>query len=117
MDSTQIKEFTKSLISNVRPVSVASLDLIINLIEIETYEKGDLFINIRRKNNKEYFVFQGVCRSFVLSPEGDEVTISYFLEGGVLSPNKTRTANQLSQLNFQALTELTIGSMDADKFE
>ena len=117
MDITQIKEYTKSLISNVRPISEASLDLITSLIEIETYVKGDSFINIGKKNNKEYFVFQGVCRSFVLSPDANEVTISYFLEGEVLSPNKTRTANQLSQLNFQALTELTIGSMNADKFE
>ncbi|MEQ8910176.1 MAG: cyclic nucleotide-binding domain-containing protein [Vicingaceae bacterium] len=117
MDITQIKEYTKSLTSNVRPISEASLGLMTNLIEIETYLKGDLFINIGKKNNKEYFVYEGVCRSFVLSPDADEVTISYFLEGGVLSPNKTRTANQLSQLNFQALTALTIGSMDADKFE
>ncbi|GAB5530472.1 MAG: Crp/Fnr family transcriptional regulator [Roseivirga sp.] len=87
------------------------------LIEVESYEKGDLIIGKGKRNNKEYFVFEGVCRSFLHSPEGDQVTISYFLEGEVLSPNKTRTANQLSQLNFQALTHLTIASMDADKFE
>lgn len=117
MNSAQIKEYTKSVINKVSPVSEASLDLIVNLIEIETYAKGDLFIDLGKKNNKEYFVFQGVCRSFVYSPEGDEVTISYFLENEVLSPNKTRTANQLSQLNFQALTNLSIASMDSDKFE
>ena len=117
MDSAQIKEHTKSLINTVSPVSETSLDLIVNLIEVENYVKGDLFIDIGKKNNKEYFVFQGVCRSFVYSPEGDEVTISYFLENEVLSPNKTRTANQLSQLNFQALTNLSIASMDSDKFE
>ena len=117
MDSQQIKEYTKPVINTVSPVSEASLDLIVNLIEVETYAKGNLFIDIGKKNNKEYFVFQGVCRSFVYSPEGDEVTISYFLENEVLSPNKTRTANQLSQLNFQALTHLSIASMDSDKFE
>ena len=117
MDSAQIKQYTKPVINNVSPLSDASLGLIVNLIEVETYEKGNLFIDIGKKNNKEYFVFQGVCRSFVYSPEGDEVTISYFLENEVLSPNKTRTANQLSQLNFQALTHLSIASMDSDKFE
>ena len=53
----------------------------------------------------------------MLSPEGEEVTISYFLEGSVLSPNKTRTANQISHLNFQALTKVTVASLNADKFE
>jgi len=117
MDITQIKEWTKPIINNVWPVSEASLGLVVNLIEVETYGKGDLFIDMGKKNNKEYFVFQGVCRSFLLNPEGDEVTISYFLEGSVLSPNKTRTANQISHLNFQALTKLTVASLNADKFE
>jgi len=117
MDITQIKEVTKPIINGVWPISGRSLDLVAELIEVESYEKGDLIIGKGKRNNKEYFVFEGVCRSFLHSPEGDEVTISYFLEGEVLSPNKTRTANQLSQLNFQALTNLTIASMDADKFE
>ncbi|MCJ8291412.1 MAG: Crp/Fnr family transcriptional regulator [Crocinitomicaceae bacterium] len=117
MDITQIKECTKPLINNVRSISETSLDLVANLIEVENYEKGDLFIGKGKKNNKEYFVFKGLCRSFLLSPEGDEVTISYFLEGSVLSPSKTRTFDKISRLNFQALTDLTVASMDADAFE
>ncbi|MCZ4410576.1 Crp/Fnr family transcriptional regulator [Cryomorphaceae bacterium 1068] len=117
MNFEQIKERTRPLVNKVSPVSEGSLDLISDLIVVEVYEKGDVFIDRGKKNNKEYFVYEGVCRSFLLSPEGEEVTISYFLEGGVLSPNKTRTANQLSHLNFQALTKLTVASLNADKFE
>jgi len=117
MNFEQIKERTRPLINKVSPVSEGSLDLISDLILVEVYEKGDVFINRGKKNNKEYFVYQGVCRSFLLSPEGEEVTISYFSEGGVLSPNKTRTANQISHLNFQALTKLTVAGLNADKFE
>ncbi|MGB2273389.1 MAG: Crp/Fnr family transcriptional regulator [Flavicella sp.] len=117
MNFEQIKERTRPLVSKVSPVSKESLDLISNLIEVEVYEKGAIFIDRGKKNNKEYFVYDGVCRSFLPSPEGEEVTISYFLEGSVLSPNKTRTANQISHLNFQALTKLTVASLNADKFE
>ncbi|MEQ9310195.1 MAG: Crp/Fnr family transcriptional regulator [Balneolaceae bacterium] len=117
MDFEQIKERTRPLVNKVFPVSEGSLDLISDLILVEVYEKGDVFIDRGKKNNKEYFVYEGVCRSFLLSPEGDEVTISYFLEGSVLSPNKTRTANQISHLNFQALTKLTVASLNADTFE
>ena len=117
MNFEQIKERTRPLVNKVSPVSEGSLDLISDLILIEVYEKGDVFIDRGKKNNKEYFVYEGVCRSFLLSPEGEEVTISYFLEGSVLSPNKTRTANQISHLNFQALTKLTVASLNADKFE
>ena len=117
MNFEQIKERTRPLVNKVSPVSEGSLDLMSNLILVEVYEKGDVFIDRGKKNNKEYFVYEGVCRSFLLSPEGEEVTISYFLEGSVLSPNKTRTANQISHLNFQALTRLTLASLNADKFE
>ncbi|MGB0429687.1 MAG: Crp/Fnr family transcriptional regulator [Bacteroidia bacterium] len=117
MNFNQIKERTRPLVNKVSPISEGSLDLISDLILVEVYEKGDVFIDQGKNNNKEYFVYEGVCRSFLLSPEGDEVTISYFLEGGVLSPNKTRTANQKSHLNFQALTKLTVASLNADKFE
>ena len=117
MNFEQIKERTKPLINKVSPVSEGSLDLVNDLIVIEVYEKGEVFIDRGKRNNEEYFVFECICRSFLLSPEGDEVTISYFLEGNVLSPNKTRTANQISHLNFQALTKLTVASLNADKFE
>ncbi len=117
MNFEQIKERTRPLVNKVSPVSEGSLDLVSDLILVEVYEKGEVFIDRGKKNNKEYFVYEGVCRSFLLSPEGEEVTISYFLEGSVLSPNKTRTANQISHLNFQALTKLTVASLNADKFE
>ena len=117
MNFEQIKERTRPLVNKVSPVSEGSLDLISDLTLVEVYEKGDVFIDRGKRNNKEYFVYEGVCRSFLLSPEGEEVTISYFPEGSVLSPNKTRTANQISHLNFQALTRLTVASLNADKFE
>lgn len=117
MDIGQIKKRTKPLINKVHPISEASLELVANLIEVETYQKGDLFINKGKENNKEYFVYEGICRSYLHSPEGEEVTISYFLEGSVLSPNKTRTLDNISRLNFQALTTLTVASLNADTFE
>ena len=117
MNFEKIKERTNPIVNQVSPVSDGSLDLLSALISVEVYEKGDVFIDRGKKNNKEYFVYEGVCRSFLLSPEGEEVTISYFIEGSVLSPNKTRTAKQISHLNFQALTKLTIASLNADKFE
>lgn len=117
MNFEQIKERTRPLINKVSTLSEGSLDLVNDLIVIEVYEKGDVFVDRGKRNNKEYFIFEGVCRSFLLSPEGEEVTISFFLEGSVLSPNKTRTANQISHLSFQALTRLTVASLNADEFE
>ena len=78
MDLEQIKERTRPLVHKVSPVSEGALDLISDLIVVEVYEKGEVFIDRGKKNNKEYFVYEGICRSFLLSPEGEEVTISFF---------------------------------------
>lgn len=117
MDFEQIKESTRPLVNKLSPVSEQSLDLICELISIEVFEKGEIFIDLGKINNKEYFVYEGVCRSFLFNPDGEEVTIAYFLEGSVISPNKTRTADQISHLNYQALSKLTVASLDADLFE
>ena len=64
MNFEQIKERTRPLINMVSPVSEGSLDLVSDLILVEVYEKGDVFIDRGNNNNKEYFVYEGICRSF-----------------------------------------------------
>ena len=64
MNFEKFKERTRPLINKVSTVSEGSLDLVNELIVIEVYEKGDVFIDRGKRNNKEYFVYQGICRSF-----------------------------------------------------
>jgi len=54
MDITQIKEVTKPIINGVWPISGRSLDLVAELIEVESYEKGDLIIGKGKRNNKDF---------------------------------------------------------------
>lgn len=93
-----------------------SLNQIIHITEIEEYQKGEQFIELGKRNNDEYFLVDGICRSFVLNPDGEEITIAFFTPGSVLSPYVTRTVNGISNLNFEALTELRVGIMDASEF-
>ena len=44
MNFEQIKERTRPIVNKVSPVSEGSLDLISDLIVVEVYEKGDVFI-------------------------------------------------------------------------
>jgi|TARA_R100001015_G_C4596528_1_gene151717 hypothetical protein len=49
MNFKQIKERTRLLVNKVSPVSEGSLDLMSDLIVIEDYEKGDVFIGRGKK--------------------------------------------------------------------
>lgn len=54
-------------------------------------EKGEVFIRVGYRNESEYMILNGFCRSFLLNPEGEEITLSFFKQNSVLSPHITRT--------------------------
>ena len=113
-DNTKI---IRETIKQVQPLSEQSLNEIISILTIEHFEKGDTFIQKGRPNNKEYFILDGVCKSYVINPEGEEVTISFFIEKSVLSPHTIRTSAGFSNLHFHASTNVTLAWMHAKKFE
>jgi len=105
------------IVSNISPMSASSLNELVDLAQDEHHKKGVTFISKGSRNGKEYFVLAGICRSYLISPEGEQITISFFTSGTVLSPFVTRSVNGFSNLNFEAVTKLKVGSMDAKKFE
>jgi CRP-like cAMP-binding protein len=106
----------KEIIKSIHPLSMDSAEQVIELIEFEEYKKGSCFIERGKRDSNEYFLLDGICRSYVLDPQGEEITISFFNSGTVLSPFVTRTVNEISNLNFQASTHIKVGIMDASKF-
>lgn len=112
-----MKDITRDIILSIHPISEASVEIIIRLVDIIEYPKEEVFIKKGKRNSYEYFVLEGVCRSFLLNPEGEEITISFFTGSSIISPYTTRTSDGFSNLNFQALTPLKLGIMDASLFE
>lgn len=107
----------KEIISIYHHLNEESLKKIDGLTEYREYLSGDCFIEKGKRNHYEYFIIEGICRSFLLNPEGEEITISFFNPKSVLSPFVTRTINGISNLNYQALTDLKVGIMDSSLFE
>jgi CRP-like cAMP-binding protein len=108
------EQLIKAIFDEVYPVSPRSLGLITDLLSYSAVAQGEVFIPRGRANASEYFVLEGICRSYLLNPDGEEVTISFFQGPAVLSPHITRTAKGLSQLHFQAITELEIAAFSAE---
>jgi CRP-like cAMP-binding protein len=86
------------------------------LSEYVNYLAKELFIKKDQVNKSEYFVLEGVCRSFLVNPDGMDITLSFFTGSSILSPHTTRITNGRSTLNFESLTDLKLGVMDASKF-
>jgi CRP-like cAMP-binding protein len=114
---TANSKMVRDIINSICPVSNSSAEKIESLVEMETYHKRETFIRKGQRNSKEYFVLEGICRSYLLNPEGQEITISFFNSQSILSPYTTRTKASFSILNFQALTTVKLASLAASEFE
>jgi len=114
---SHIIDMTRDIILSISPMSEAALEAIVGLVDIIEYPKNEIFIEKSKRNSYEYFVLEGVCRSYLLNPDGEEITISFFTGSSIISPYTTRTSDGISNLNFQALTPLKLGVMDANLFE
>ncbi len=107
----------REIIHSICPLSINSINEIEALFQEENIEKGETFIKLNTRDQKEYFLIDGVCRSYLLNPDGEEITISLFGPMSILSPHTTRTQEEKSVVNIEASTEVKIVSIDAKKFE
>lgn len=107
----------RSIIHSVSPVSDKSIRKIENLVEYISIKKGGPITTVGQKNNLEYFMIEGICKSFLNTPEGENVTISFFMSNSVISPSTTRNQKGKSIINIQALTDVEIATINATEFE
>ena len=107
---------TKDFFNDISPLSERSFAALKNIFNPISIEKDEVFIKEGKRNYSEYFVVDGFCRSFLINPEGEEITISFFKYQSALSPHLIRTKDEISLLNFQALTALELVEFDAASF-
>lgn len=107
----------RTIIKSVASISSRSIDKIESLAQYQSIKKGSYLTQVGQTNKLEYFVLQGICKSFLHDPEGEEVSLCFFMSGSIISPFTTRTRDGKSILNIRALTEIEIAAMDANDFE
>ena len=112
-----MSERVKNIIKKIYPISKKSFLDIEQLIEFETFSKGNTFIKKNRRSDKEYFVLRGICKSYLINPDGEEISISFFMEGTIISPHSIRTSKDISNQYIKALTDIEIASINAKEFE
>lgn len=105
------------IVKGVTSISDKSLEKISELVKFVNIKKGEIITSVGQKNNLEYFMIDGICKSFLNTLDGEMVTISFFMSKSIVSPSTTRNMEGKSVINIQALTDGEIATMDAEKFE
>lgn len=106
----------KQIIDATSPISDSAFRQIEVLIHRQTIEARTIFITEGRKNSSEYFLLSGIVRGFTMNADGEDVTISFFAENSVLIPHIARTTRGVSNLNFEAVTDAVVASVDYHAF-
>ncbi len=109
-------ESIREIIHAVYPISAASFAKLLTWIQYEECCKEETFIRLNKWNHKEYFLLKGVVRSYLTDSEGKDVTISFFPARSVISPHVIRSTGGKSNLNYQALTNIQLATIDATQF-
>lgn len=107
----------KHIINSIYSISENSFQKIDKLLQYKTVKKGEIFIQKNLQYKNEYFLLNGICKSYLMNPNGEEITISFYVENSILSPHQTRTAKDVSVLNFKALIDIELALINVKDFE
>ena len=105
------------IINSIVPISNSALDKVLDLMQVVHFEKGELITKVGQHNKSEYFGTQGICKTFLYNPEGEEISLSFFMENSIVSPYTTRNKDGKSILNIRCLMATEVVTIEADAFE
>jgi len=105
----------QAILGIARSIAPCDEKIFSNLLEnmqLRILEPKELLFETGSQGGTEYFVTQGILRTFVLSPDGDEVTMGFFVGPCALTPSIARDLNNVSQISCDALAPTTLASLD-----
>lgn len=110
------EKYIAVILNKIYPLSLQSVEQIIQIIKFKQIDKMEDFVLLNSPNSYEYIVIEGIYRSYIADYEGNEATLSFFIGGHVIPPNQTRTINNKSIFNIQALTQTTLVYFSRNQF-
>lgn len=82
-----------------------------NIYRLTEVKKDDFLVREGVLTTDEIYLDRGILRGCYRSFDGEEVNVAFYAENNVLPPYYFRTKNQLSQLNIQALSDVSCGGI------
>lgn len=68
----------KEILDQYHKLTPATFSEFFEMLDMVEVPRGDIFIIRGKQDEFEYIVLDGVCRSYLLNPEGEEVTVAFF---------------------------------------
>lgn len=95
------------------PLDENAFEPVLRTITPRRLAPGEALLHAGEPGAREYFVLEGVLRTWVADAEGREVTLAFHAAPGVLMPAITRTAEGRSRVHCQALSTACVAGFEA----
>jgi CRP-like cAMP-binding protein len=95
------------------PLDEAAFEPVMRTITLRHLAPGEALLHAGAPGAREYFVLEGVLRTWVADVQGREVTLAFHAAPGVLMPAIARTADGRSRVHCQALSASCVAGFEA----
>jgi CRP-like cAMP-binding protein len=95
------------------PLDEAAFEPVLHTNTLRHLAPGEALLHAGEPGAREYFVLEGVLRTWLADAQGREVTLAFHPDPGVLTPAITRTAGGCSRVHCQALTPASVAGFEA----
>jgi CRP-like cAMP-binding protein len=96
------------------PLEPAAFEPVLRVITLRHLAPGEALLQAGEPGAREYFVLDGVLRTWVADADGREVTLAFHAAPGALMPAIARTAEGRSRVHCQALLPSCVAGFEAD---
>ncbi|RYZ86053.1 MAG: Crp/Fnr family transcriptional regulator, partial [Moraxellaceae bacterium] len=93
------------------------LKQVIGSHELQTFKKGENIASAGSIARQYHIVSTGMVRSYVMDPNGNEITTGFYKPGDIVIEVASFFRQQPSLENFQALTGVTLHKLGFDEFQ
>ncbi len=96
------------------PLDAAAFEPVLQTLSVRRLAADEALLQAGEPGAREYFVLDGVLKTWVSDAEGRAVTLAFHVGPGVLMPAIARVADGRSRVHCQALTPACVAGFEAD---
>ena len=95
------------------PLDADAFEPVLQAITVQRLAAGDVLLRAGEPGAREFFVLDGVLRSWVGDAQGREVTLAFHVGPGILTPAIGRVVDECSRVHCHALTAVRVAGFEA----
>lgn len=102
-----------AIATEVAPLDAEAFEPVLRTIVVQRLAPGDALLRAGEVGAREYFLLEGVLRTWVCDASGRGVTLAFHAGPGILMPAISRVADGCSRVHCEALTAVVVAGFEA----